>query len=126
MPETANSLVNPVEGMILAHQPVNGATYTSAKLTHLLRIVFYIVLGMNGVPALLGTLLEGAAWFYAPLHLTAAFASSIVLALDMLQLVRLARSLRTGTTAQERIAAMAQALPLFCDHRRRTRPRPHC
>ncbi len=81
VPETANSLVNPVEGMILAHQPVNGATYTRAKLTHLLRIVFYIVLGMNGVPALIGTLLDGAAWFYAPLHLTAAFASSIVLAL---------------------------------------------
>ena len=81
LPETADSLVNPVEGMILAHQPVNGATYTSAKLTHLLRIVFYIVLGMNGVPALIGTLLDGAAWFYAPLHLTAAFASSIILAL---------------------------------------------
>ena len=81
VPETADSLVNPVEGMILAHQPVNGATYTSAKLTHLLRIVVYIVLGMNGVPALLGTFLDGAPWFYAPLHLGAAFASSIVLAL---------------------------------------------
>ncbi len=81
VPETADSLVNPVEGMILAHQPVNGATYTSAKLTHLLRIVVYIVLGMNGVPALLGTFLDGAPWFYAPLHLTAAFASSVVLAL---------------------------------------------
>ena len=81
VPETADSLVNPVEGMILAHQPVNGATYTSAKLSHLFRIVVYVVLGMNGVPALLGTFLDGAPWFYAPLHLTAAFASSVVLAL---------------------------------------------
>ncbi len=112
VPETANSLVNPVEGMILAHQPVNGATYTSAKLTHLLRIVVYIVLGMNGVPALLGTLLDGAAWFYAPLHLTAAFASSIVLALVCCSffgwLIRFVPVRRL-----KGIAAMAQGLPIL-------------
>ena len=110
VPETANSLSNPVEGMILAHQPVNGATYTSAKLTHLLRIVFYIVLGINGVPALLGTLLDGAAWFYAPLHLTAVFASSIVLALICCSffgwLIRFVPPRRLKS-----IAAVAQGLP---------------
>src|SRR5664280_505109 len=41
--ETSNSLVNPVEGLVLAHQPINGATYTAAKLTHLLRVLAYIV-----------------------------------------------------------------------------------
>ena len=41
--ETSNSLVNPVEGLVLAHQPINGATYTAAKLTHLLRVLGYIV-----------------------------------------------------------------------------------
>ncbi len=112
VPETANSLVNPVEGTVLAHHPVNGATYTSAKLTHLLRIVVYIVLGMNGVPALLGTLLDGAAWFYAPLHLTAAFASSIVLALICCSffgwLIRFVPIRRL-----KGIAAMAQGLPIL-------------
>ncbi len=112
LPETADSLVNPVEGMILAHQPVNGATYTSAKLTHLLRIVFYIVLGTNGIPALIGTLLDGAPWFYAPLHLTAAFASSIVLALIFCSffawLIRFVPVRRL-----KGIAVFAQGLPLL-------------
>ena len=31
--ETANSLVNPVEGLVLAHQPIDGATYTAAQLS---------------------------------------------------------------------------------------------
>ena len=112
VPETANSLANPVEGMILAHQPVNGATYTSAKLTHMLRIVFYIVLAINGVPALIGTLVGGAAWFYAPLHLTAVFASSIVLALIFCSffgwLFRFVPPRRLKS-----IAAIAQGLPIL-------------
>ena len=112
VPETADSLVNPLEGMALAHQPVNGATYTSAKLTHLLRIVVYVVLGMNGVPALLGTFLDGAPWFYAPLHLTAAFASSVVLALICCSLfgwlIRFVSARRL-----KGIAMIAPTLPLF-------------
>jgi hypothetical protein len=31
LPETSNSLVNPVEALVLAHQPIDGATYTAAK-----------------------------------------------------------------------------------------------
>ena len=50
--EVAESLVNPVEGLILAHQPVNGATWLGARLTHLLRIVVYVVAAVNGVPAI--------------------------------------------------------------------------
>ena len=30
--EVAESLVNPVDGLVLAHQPVNGATWSGAKL----------------------------------------------------------------------------------------------
>ena len=52
--ETANSLVNPVEGLVLAHYPINGATYTAAKLTHLLRILSYTVPALNLLPALAG------------------------------------------------------------------------
>ena len=54
IPEAAETLVNPVEGLILAHQPVNGATWSAAKLTHLVRAVVYVVAGVNGVPALIG------------------------------------------------------------------------
>ncbi len=56
--EVAESLVNPVDGLILAHQPVSGTTWWAAKLTHLVRVVVYVVTGMNGVPALVGVLLS--------------------------------------------------------------------
>ncbi len=78
--ETGNSLVNPVEGLVLAHQPINGATYTGAKLTHLAWIIVYLVLGLNGLPALAGLLLREAGWFYPALHLIAALAIGLVAA----------------------------------------------
>lgn len=56
--EVAESLVNPVDGLVLAHQPVNGATWWAAKVTHLVRVVVYVVMGMNGVPAFVGVLLS--------------------------------------------------------------------
>jgi hypothetical protein len=79
--ETGNSVVNPVEGLVLAHQPVNGATYTAAKLSHLLRIVLYLVAGMNLAPALAGLALNGARWYYPIVHMLAAFALGLTLAL---------------------------------------------
>lgn len=79
--ETGNSLVNPEEGLVLAHQPVNGATYTAAKLTHLARIVLYLTMGINVVPAFLGLLLKGAGWAYPLFHLAVALAVGLVLAL---------------------------------------------
>jgi hypothetical protein len=78
--EAGNSLVNPVEGLVLAHQPIDGATYTAAKLTHLARILLYLVPALNGIPAL-GGLLLGAPWYYPLLHLGAAFALGGVIAL---------------------------------------------
>jgi len=79
--ETNNSLMNPVEGLVLAHQPIGGATYTSAKLTHILRILLYLVPALNLIPAAAGVLLPGAPWYYPLLHLTAAFALGLTMAL---------------------------------------------
>jgi hypothetical protein len=79
--ETANSLVNPVEGLVLAHQPINGATYTAAKLTHLVRIILYLAPGINAVPAFAGLLLKEAGWSYPLIHLLAALGVGLVAAL---------------------------------------------
>ncbi len=79
--ETGNSLVNPTEGLVLAHQPVNGATYTAAKLSHLLRIVLYLVPGLNAAPAFAGLILKTSGWSYPVLHLAAAFTVGLVAAL---------------------------------------------
>jgi hypothetical protein len=79
--EAGNSLINPQEALILAHQPINGATYTAAKLSHLARIVLYLVPGVNTIPALAGLVLKGASWYYPILHLAAAFAVGFAAAL---------------------------------------------
>ena len=85
MPEIAESLVNPVDGLILAHQPVDGATWSGAKLAHLTKIVAYAVTGMNAVPALVGLALPhgGAAlrFAYPPLHFLVALGAGLVFAL---------------------------------------------
>lgn len=79
--EIGNSLINPVESLVLAHQPVNGATYTAAKLTHLLRILLYFVPGLNAVPALLGLVWKEAGWLYPLAHMAAAFVTGLLVAL---------------------------------------------
>jgi hypothetical protein len=79
--EAANSLVNPEEALSLSHQPINGATYTAAKLSHLLRIVLYYVVGWNLLPALVTPLLTNGRWFYPPLHFIAAIILGILIAL---------------------------------------------
>ena len=79
--ETANSLVNPTEGLVLAHQPIDGATYTAAKLSHLARIVLVVVLSLNAIPALAGLLLKGTRWWYPFLHMAAALAVGAATAL---------------------------------------------
>lgn len=79
--ETGNSLVNPVEGLVVAHQPINGATYTAAKLTHLVRIVLYLVAAMNAVPAFAALALVDTPWFYPVAHLLAALTLGSIAAL---------------------------------------------
>lgn len=76
--ETGNSLVNPAEGAVLAHQPINGATYTAAKLTHLVRIVLLLVPAMNAVPALAGLALKGSTWSYPLTHMLTSLAIGTV------------------------------------------------
>ena len=114
--EVAENLVNPVEGLILAHQPVNGATWSGAKLTHLIKIVVYIVVGVNGVPALVGVFLHHHNGIppvvYFPVHFAIALGAGLVVALLCCSLfgwlVRFipARRLKAA-------AAMAQVLPMF-------------
>ncbi|HBY59728.1 MAG TPA: hypothetical protein DEH78_07880 [Solibacterales bacterium] len=79
--ETGNSLVNPTEAAVLAHLPINGATYTAAKLTHLLGILLYLVPATNGPPALAGLLLRDARWYFPILHLGVAALTGLLLAL---------------------------------------------
>ncbi len=79
--ETSNSLLNPAEALVLAHQPINGATYTAAKLTHLARIVLYLAPGLNGVAAFAGLMLKEAQWWYPVFHLAAALVVGFVCAL---------------------------------------------
>lgn len=81
LPEISNSLINPVEGLILAHQPINGATYTAAKLSHLLRILLYLIPAVNLVPALAGWALPESRWYYPLQHMLAAFLVGLLLAL---------------------------------------------
>jgi len=81
IPEISNSLINPVEGLILSHQPINGATYTSAKLSHLVRILLYLVPAVNLVPALAGVALREARWYYPLEHMLAAVLFALLLAL---------------------------------------------
>jgi hypothetical protein len=110
--ETANSLVNPVEGLVLAHQPINGATYTAAKLAHLLRVLSYVVPALNLLPALGGILLPGARWSYPLLHFFSACVLGQVIALFCCAffglLIRFIPAARLKTTGQ-----IAEAAPLL-------------
>ena len=115
-PEIAESLVNPVDGLILAHQPVDGATWSGAKLAHLTKIVAYTVTGLNAVPALVGLTLphDDAALrlVYPPLHFLVALGVGLVFALLCCSvfgwLVRIVPVRRLKAAA-----AMVQILPML-------------
>jgi hypothetical protein len=79
--EAGNSLINPAEAMVLAHQPINGATYTAAKLAHLARIVLFLVPAINAIPALGGLVLKQAGWTYPVIHFVGALVVGSVMAL---------------------------------------------
>jgi hypothetical protein len=80
--EAGNSLINPSEGLVLAHQPINGVTYVAAKLSHLIRIVLVFVAAVNLIPAFAGLLLAHAPWYYPILHLTVALIVGMMVALS--------------------------------------------
>jgi hypothetical protein len=101
--ETGNSLMNPVEAHVLAHQPINGATYVAAKLSHLVRILLYLIPTINAIPAF-AALLKTVPWSYPLLHLSAAFAVGAVSALVCCAmygwLIRLVPAKRLKSAAQ--------------------------
>ncbi len=115
-PEIAESLVNPVDGLILAHQPVDGATWSGAKAAHLTKIVAYAVTGLNAVPAFVGLALphEDTALrlAYPFLHFLVALVVGLVFALLCCSLfgwlVRLVPVRRLKAAA-----AMVQGLPVL-------------
>lgn len=110
MPEAGHSLVNPEEALVLAHQPVNGATYNAAKLSHLVRIVLFLVPGIHGVAAFAGLTLAGARWWYPLMHLGAAWAAGLAVAFTCCAifgwLIRFVPAPRLRTFGQ-----VAEALP---------------
>lgn len=79
--EVNSTLLNPAEGAILAHQPVNGATYTAAKLTHLVLLIGYLVPALNLIPSLFGIVLRDAGPAYAVIHMSYAYAAGLTVAL---------------------------------------------
>ena len=116
LPEVAENLVNPVEGMVLAHQPVNGATWAGAKLTHLFKLVVYVVAGINILPAIIGGFLDHKSAFlavtYPARHILAALGVGLVVALLCCSffgwLVRFIPAQRL-----KRAAVAAQAIPML-------------
>src|SRR5678816_3630635 len=75
--EMANLLVNPTEGLALAHQPIAGLTYVAAKLTHLAGFILIGVLSLNLFPAVAPLFVAkpanlNAGWLYPVNHLVAA------------------------------------------------------
>jgi hypothetical protein len=78
--DAANSIMNPDEASVLAHQPINGATYVAAKLTHVLVIVGSIIPALNLIPAIVGLSLHDARWFYPLTHLMAAYLAGLFVA----------------------------------------------
>jgi hypothetical protein len=81
LPETATTLVNPEEALVMAQHPIDGATYNAAKLSHLLRVVVYLVAGINAVPAVAGIFLQGGGVWYPLKHLSAALSGGLMVAL---------------------------------------------
>ncbi|MEO8373445.1 MAG: hypothetical protein ABI806_29940 [Candidatus Solibacter sp.] len=110
--ETANSLVNPVEGMVLAHYPIDGATYTAAKLSHLMRVLAYAVTALNLLPAIGGVFLPDAAWWYPLVQFLAAWVLGLTIALCCCAffgwLIRLVPPARLKTVGQ-----IAETAPLL-------------
>ena len=115
-PEIAESLVNPVDGLILAHQPVDGATWSGAKAAHLTKIVAYAATGLNAVPALVGLALphDGTTLrlAYPFLHFLVALVAGLIFALLCCSLfgwlVRVVPVRRLKAAA-----AMVQVLPVL-------------
>lgn len=71
LPEAANTLYNPVEVSILAHQPIHPPTLIAARITHVLVIVLYLVPALTLPSAVSGLLLKDTRWIYPLTHFAA-------------------------------------------------------
>lgn len=78
--DAANSIMNPDEASVLTSQPIRGATYIAAKLTHILVVVAVIIPALNVIPAIAGLHLHGSRWFYPLTHLMAAYLAGLFIA----------------------------------------------
>ena len=111
------SLGMAVEGLILAHQPVNGATWSGAKLSHLIKAVVYVVAGINGVPALVGLFLPHGDRFhrmvYPLAHLLIRPGSGDGGRPALLQPVRLVDSLHSRPGVSRRLPAWRRVVPML-------------
>ena len=116
LPEVAENLVNPVEGLVLAHQPINGATWVGAKLTHLVSLVVFVVACINLLPAIIGGFLDHRSMFlsvtYPAMHLLAALGAGLLVGLLCCSLFGwLGRFIPVRRL--KRAAAVAQILPML-------------
>jgi hypothetical protein len=78
--DAANSIMNPDEAPVLAHQPIPGPTYVAAKLTHVLTVVYVVTSSLNLIPAIAGLYLRESRWFYPLTHMTAAYLAGLFIA----------------------------------------------
>jgi hypothetical protein len=78
--DAANSLLNPQEASVLAHQPIGGLTYAAAKASHLALLVVLQVVSLNALPAMAGLLLPDTRWFFPLTHLLAALLAGFFVA----------------------------------------------
>jgi hypothetical protein len=110
--EASSSLVNPAEGLVLAHYPIQGATYTAAKLTHLAALLGYVIPAINLLPAVGTLLLKEARWWHPLAHLALAAAVGVAVALGCCAvlgiLMRYMAPSRLKTVTQ-----LAQSIPMM-------------
>ena len=78
--EAANTLFNPVEVSVLAHQPVDPPTLVAARITHVLVIVWYLVPALTLPAALCGLMLKEARWTYPLTHFGAGLLTGLFVA----------------------------------------------
>lgn len=115
LPEIAANLVNPSEVTVLAHQPISGATWTFAKITHLLRVIVYMVIALNGAPAFFGLLLlhstDRQMVGYPIMHLAITFGIGIIVGLACCSIFGWAIRF-TPPKRLQAIAAVIQLVPM--------------
>ncbi len=79
--EAINTFMNPVETSVLAHLPIRDKSYFAAKLTYLAKVVAYVVIPINVIPALGGLNLKDSSWIHPITYLPAVYLLGLFIAL---------------------------------------------